>query len=40
MLRAAAMDPGVVPGRTWHIEGGKMPEKYDKISKEKKVHYN
>ncbi len=27
MLRAAAMDPGVVPGRTWHIEGAKMPDR-------------
>ena len=39
MLRAAATDPGILPGRQWTIKGSYLPEKYIKVSKEAKVSY-
>lgn len=38
-MRAASTDPGVVPGRTWNITGGNLPEKYINVSKTARVQY-
>jgi hypothetical protein len=39
MLKAASTDPGIVPGRTWNIEGGYLPSKYANVSKRARVQY-
>jgi hypothetical protein len=33
LVRAAITDPGIVPGRTWHIKGGYLPDKYANVCK-------
>ncbi len=40
LIRAASTDPGIVPGRTWSIQGGYLPSKYANISKQAKVAYS
>jgi len=37
MVKASATDPGIIPGRTWNIEGGYLPNKYANVTKRAKV---
>lgn len=39
LFRAAATDPGIIPGRQWTIKGGYLPDKYLNVSKSAKVAY-
>jgi hypothetical protein len=40
MMITASTDPGIVPGRTWNIEGGYLPSKYANVSKRARVQYS
>lgn len=39
MIRCAATDPGIVPGRIWTIKNGRLPSKYEEVSREKRVFF-